>query len=575
MRTLSRVMSGVVTLGMTGGLLLGATGVANAAYNPSTPPYPVDPNNVASLTIFDATTGAVVRSGATNVSLDHYYFASSTDFSPGHTKALVYGYLAEAGKDPGAFSGTPMGAGSTYPDPAAPAPVNSIKTPTAKGGTTSSFAALAGAYPNTAPSTSDFYQLYQIRVKTTFPTPASTTYAFMDIAIDPATATWKQLNPTGPTAPVPPDAPGKPTATAGDTTASVNVPAVAGATSYTVTSSPGGLTQTGAGPTFSFTGLTNGTPYTFTSTATNANGTSAASPASDPVTPAHVSPASSTALGVTGGPYANQPYTFTATVSSAGSPSQVNAGSVSFFDNGSTTPLGTVSGTSGGSYVLSGQSLPAGSHSVVAVFTPTAGADIAGSRSAASAFGTQAPLAGACTTPGSVCTDPQNIQVDVPVGALIINTPYTPAAPLVLPAMTLNQAGNQLSSNKAFANIVVTDTRSGDLPWTATALSSNLNDGQNNPNSTINAQNVGLTGLVATTSANYLGKVTTTDNAAADPAVAPLAGGSQGLGGTLDHTFATTTIGRGTTTMNGTMTINAPTSTEAGTFKGTVTFTVG
>ena len=56
-------------------------------------------------------------------------------------------------------------------------------------------------------------------------------------------------------------------------------------TSYTVTSSPGGFTASGAGSPLTVTGLTNGTTYTFTVTATNSVGTSSASAASNPVTP--------------------------------------------------------------------------------------------------------------------------------------------------------------------------------------------------------------------------------------------------------------------------------------------------
>jgi hypothetical protein len=56
------------------------------------------------------------------------------------------------------------------------------------------------------------------------------------------------------------------------------------ATSFTVTSSPGGYTATGASSPISVTGLQSDTAYTFTVTATNDAGTSAASAASNSIT---------------------------------------------------------------------------------------------------------------------------------------------------------------------------------------------------------------------------------------------------------------------------------------------------
>ncbi|MBS2022738.1 MAG: fibronectin type III domain-containing protein, partial [Deltaproteobacteria bacterium] len=94
------------------------------------------------------------------------------------------------------------------------------------------------------------------------------------------------------TAIVPSAVPGAPTnvsASAGVASASVSwtAPASNGAaiTSYTVTSSPGGVTATSAGTSVTVTGLTNNTSYTFTVTATNASGTGAASSASNAVVP--------------------------------------------------------------------------------------------------------------------------------------------------------------------------------------------------------------------------------------------------------------------------------------------------
>lgn len=87
-----------------------------------------------------------------------------------------------------------------------------------------------------------------------------------------------------------PDAPTIGTATTtGSTTATVafTAPANDGGsaiTSYTATSSPGGITGTGTTSPISMTGLSGGTSYTFTVTATNAVGTGPASAASNSIT---------------------------------------------------------------------------------------------------------------------------------------------------------------------------------------------------------------------------------------------------------------------------------------------------
>ncbi|MEI6143412.1 MAG: fibronectin type III domain-containing protein [Mariniphaga sp.] len=114
--------------------------------------------------------------------------------------------------------------------------------------------------------------------------------------------------------------PGAPTgvsATAGNGQASVSFTAPASnggspITSYTATSDPGNITgilnQAGSG-TITVSGLTNGTAYTFTVTATNSKGTGAASTASNSVTPATVPGAPIIGTATSGTGQASVPFT--------------------------------------------------------------------------------------------------------------------------------------------------------------------------------------------------------------------------------------------------------------------------
>lgn len=106
-----------------------------------------------------------------------------------------------------------------------------------------------------------------------------------------------------------PRAPQAPTAVAGVGEATVTVTPLADAsvTSYTVAAAPGGAACTVTLPAVSctVTGLSGGTPYTFSATATNAEGTSLASARSASVTPADAPSPAGAAPGVPAGQQAS------------------------------------------------------------------------------------------------------------------------------------------------------------------------------------------------------------------------------------------------------------------------------
>ena len=573
-RVLRRSASIAAALALVAGPVLLSSPAAYAATTPD-PAITGDPNASNGTVAFFDTAGTRVYSGTNLSHLFDYALASTNATRSGSNKAtLFFGFPDHTKADSTTWFESQQSASTTYPNATAPAPLSSATQPLVK--LTAGDGNLQGLLSTTAQdSTSGYAGILQVRVYDSGPgVPKTAPFWASDIYYDATAGTWQQMYPAPPTATTTTVTATPATSTVGQTVtikATIAPSATPGSVQFydgaSAIGSPvtvsGGIAQTTTNTLTTGSHTLKGifTP-TDPSTFQTSQGTATETVTANPTT---------TTLAISGntGTDGND-VKYTATVSPSAAP-----GSVLFYDNGSTTAVpGTVTNPSAGTYQLD---LPAGAgvgtHSVVAKFTPTDPSTYGASQSAASPFTTNA-AGSPCTQPGSVCSEDQNVQADVPIGTLVINTPYTSTQPLNLGSLALDPTGTFFTGSAPFQNIKVTDTRSGALPWTAAALSTALSDGSSNAFSTNNAQNVGLTGLTAVGSSGYTGTTTVFANAAA-AGVAPTASGSAGLGGPTAHTIATASHGPGVVTMNGTLTINAPAATEAGTFKGVITFTVG
>jgi hypothetical protein len=598
--SLRSVVAGASALAITGGALA-ATAISASAATP--PPWEPDGNALGNLTFYDAS-GNVVTGGSNLNHLFAYAQGSSAD-STGGTKAALYFANPQPGQNSALWPNA-QDTGSvatTQPAAGVPAPINNAdpvaNTNTAGGANLGAF--VAGQTANTV---AGYANVWQVRIYTIAAGGGGSigagTYWESDVQINPSAGTWQQIFPAVATSTntVLGASPNPALTTQSVTLTATESPATPGSVQFKdggsnvgspVAVNGGGvatLSQSFAAGSHNLTAVFTPTDTTNFAGSTGATTLQVNPPSTQTTTSLGVNQASPGSAGtdislsstIVEGPLAPAP----------GTP--VQAGTVSFYDNGSSVALNPQPlppNASGQVTFDISAGLSAGGHSIVAKFTPTNPANFQASQSAASPLFLTTPTTGPCSQPGSVCLDTQNIQTSVPVGTIIINTPYTPTNPLDLGPMALNAAGTEFNVTGGFKCITVTDTTAGSLPWTAQALATNLTD-QNPPSgatvTTIDAQNVGLSGFTrpplgtdnptCSDTQSYTGTVATTDNPAAEPAVAPGTAGNLGLGGASSHTFATGSGGDGVTTLDGSLSINAPANTAAGTYTGTITFTV-
>lgn len=380
-----------------------------------------------------------------------------------------------------------------------------------------------------------------------------------NLAVTPAT-------PTTTTLAVTPSSPQADTATL-TLTATVS-PAAAGTVTFKDGASTLG-TATVSGGTASYTTSLPAGTHSLTAEFASADTAAFANSASAPVsfTTTHNVTATNTVLTVPAG-------TFTAgdvvSLSAAVTPAGV-AGDVQFKDNGSN--IGAPVAVDAAGVATFDWTATVGGHSLTAVFTPTNTADYGTS--------TSAPQTLNANPGGQFDIDDQTIVTDIDAGTIDVSTPYTPTNPLVVDGdpltagdqpLALNTDNTMYVGSALFEHIIVTDTRAGGLPWHLVAQAGDLTSGTN----AINGQNVGLTGLELVTGNGAGGAtfgVTPTNNPAGS-ALAVGAAGTAGLGGTTHAVLDRVAPGTGFVEFKGLLTIQAPTSTQAGHYTGTVTFTV-
>lgn len=582
------------------GLMAGGGAAFAAGGGGPTPPWEssISPAPLGSITFYNAEGQVVTGGSITAAGLAAYAVASAPyTAATGYNKATLFAYTPVSGQNPGTWSGEGLGLSTTFPNASAPAPINGTSNPVeTNSGTDTSLSSYIAAFPNTQTATG-YVGLYDIRMKLSGAgLPTVSAYYDTVISVDTAAGTWAVDYPdytqnTATTLTATPPSPQIATTPAAVTLTATVAPATAGTVAFYSGTTQVGTTQTVTATngvaTVTTTPANATTPYQafFTPAIGSADIGSQSSVLNYTVEAPPDSTATTLAQSGGGGPAG--PVSFTGTVSDiTNTANVVSTGTVSLFDNGSSTPFATTNVGAGGAYSVTFTYSSAGSHSVVATYSgnPSSTPPLGTSSSAPVTFTEQAP---SCTT----CTDVQTIEGTVPAGTISISTPYTPTNPLNLGTLALNSAGTYFSASASldtggaadipgtnFNGITVVDTQSGNQPWTVSALASNLSDGTGHPGGSISGENVGLTNLTPVfVSGNAIvsGDVAVTNQPAATPPVGPTDTGSLGLGGTAAHVIATDSAQpTGTVGINGTVTLNAPTSTEAGVFTGTITFTI-
>jgi hypothetical protein len=282
-----------------------------------------------------------------------------------------------------------------------------------------------------------------------------------------------------------PNSPTSPSAVAGNAQATVSFspPGYNGGsaiTGYIVTSSPGGVTASGGSSPIVVTGLSNGTPYTFTVRATNAYGNSVASLASASVTPFSVPNSPTSPIAVAG--IGQATVSFSPPVNNGGSAITaytVTSSPGGFTASGTSTSIEVYGLTNGTSYTFTVLATNAYGNSVASLASasvtpctvpgyPTSPSAVAGIGQATVSFSPPEYDGGSAITGYIVYSSSGHIAIGA--SSPIVVTGLSNGTPYNFTVRATNAAGNSFASS---ASEVVTTFSVPDAPTSPSAVAGN------------------------------------------------------------------------------------------------------
>lgn len=160
---------------------LGLVGLAHAAADPQSFTTATDPDNVGTLTLYDASGHPVTGGNLTDAPIAAYAVGSAP-LRAGDDRAALFAYTASA-DNPGAWTGGELSADTAFPAAGAPAAASGLPTATLGAASLDGY---VKAYP--APTTGDLAGHYELRLRSSAAgTGLGTSYDALDIVVSGST----------------------------------------------------------------------------------------------------------------------------------------------------------------------------------------------------------------------------------------------------------------------------------------------------------------------------------------------------------------------------------------------------